>query len=745
MHVFYTPDIASNLELPEEEAGHCLRVLRLSIGDEIMLTDGKGCFYKAVISAASGKRCQVKVTEAIPQEKGWNGWLHIAMAPTKNMDRTEWFTEKATEIGFDELSFLNCRYSERKVIKKERIEKILVSAVKQSLKATMPVLNEMTDFNKFVSRDFKGQKFIAHCYEGEKPLLKDILRSGEDALVMIGPEGDFSEEEVAKAIAAGFQPVSLGKSRLRTETAALVACHTLNLLNENKNMRKGIWGFALVAIVLLMASCSSESEYANAIPKDAAMVMSFDFKTMAEKSGINGKGGEKVVAKLTDALKSGLEGEAYKTAEKIIQNPSESGLSFTDKVYMFITPHSNAFALLAKVDDEGKVEALLEALKNEQICTELKSESGCTWTQMGTALCAFNKGTFLLMGSNKGDALSLKGSLLSLMRQDAENSYVKTTDFGKLASAKGEVVTVMNMSFIPNDITMQMRMGMPADLKLEDIKYLVSATFEKGKIVVDVETLIENKDLIAMYEKQSAASSCIKGACLEYFPANTLVWAGGNINGKGIYDLLCENPTIRQALDNPMLPIDIEGIFSSIHGDVAVGYNSLSNNDLLIYADVTNKDFLQSFEDLKPLLAMTGGQMQLNSTGKDQYEFRMYRQSIWFGVKDNLLYISNNERLADEAGRRYGVSLQNTPWAGQVTKNRFFMAFNAAQLVKDVQENPRLSRMLGSDAAMFNAILGPCDYMDVMAPDWKSAQMNIVMKDKEVNVLQLIVRGLENL
>lgn len=745
MHVFYTPDIASNLELPEEEAGHCLRVLRLSIGDEIMLTDGKGCFYKAVISAASGKRCQVKVTETIPQEKGWNGWLHIAMAPTKNMDRTEWFTEKATEIGFDELSFLNCRYSERKVIKKERIEKILVSAVKQSLKATMPVLNEMTDFNKFVSRDFKGQKFIAHCYEGEKPLLKDILRSGEDALVMIGPEGDFSEEEVAKAIAAGFQPVSLGKSRLRTETAALVACHTLNLLNQNKNMRKGIWGFALVAIVLLMASCSSESEYANAIPKDAAMVMSFDFKTMAEKSGINGKGGEKVVAKLTDALKSGLEGEAYKTAEKIIQNPSESGLSFTDKVYMFITPHSNAFALLAKVDDEGKVEALLEALKNEQICTELKSESGCTWTQMGTALCAFNKGTFLLMGSNKGDALSLKGSLLSLMRQDAENSYVKTTDFGKLASAKGEVVAVMNMSFIPNDITMQMRMGMPADLKLEDIKYLVSATFEKGKIVVDVETLIENKDLIAMYEKQSAASSCIKGACLEYFPANTLVWAGGNINGKGIYDLLCENPTIRQALDNPMLPIDIEGIFSSIHGDVAVGYNSLSNNDLLIYADVTNKDFLQSFEDLKPLLAMTGGQMQLNSTGKDQYEFRMYRQSIWFGVKDNLLYISNNERLADEAGRRYGVSLQNTPWAGQVTKNRFFMAFNAAQLVKDVQENPRLSRMLGSDAAMFNAILGPCDYMDVMAPDWKSAQMNIVMKDKEVNVLQLIVRGLENL
>ena len=162
----------------------------------------------------------------------WGCHLHIAMAPTKNMDRTEWFAEKATEIGFDELTFLNCRFSERKVIKTERIEKILISAVKQSLKATLPILNEMIDFNKFMNKDFKGQKFIAHCYEGEKPLLKDVLHKGEDALVLIGPEGDFSPEEVEKAIAKGFTPVSLGKSRLRTETAALVACHTLNLLNQ---------------------------------------------------------------------------------------------------------------------------------------------------------------------------------------------------------------------------------------------------------------------------------------------------------------------------------------------------------------------------------------------------------------------------------------------------------------------------------------------------------------------------------
>lgn len=232
MHVFYTPDIDTCPELPEEEAGHCLRVLRLGVGDEVMLTDGKGFLYKAVISAATGKRCQVKVVEKIEQEKFWKGHLHLAMAPTKNMDRIEWFAEKATEIGFDELSFLNCRFSERKVIKTERIEKIVVSAMKQSLKARKPIVNEMTDFAKFMQRDFQGQKFIAHCYEGEKPLLKEVLKPEEDALVLIGPEGDFSPEEVQKAEALGFQPISLGKSRLRTETAALVAVHMMNLFNS---------------------------------------------------------------------------------------------------------------------------------------------------------------------------------------------------------------------------------------------------------------------------------------------------------------------------------------------------------------------------------------------------------------------------------------------------------------------------------------------------------------------------------
>lgn len=232
MQLFYVPDIAIRPILSEEESRHCVRVLRLATGDEIQVTDGKGFFYRAVIVQPHPKHCEVRIEDRWLQSPLWNFKLHIAVAPPKNMDRMEWFVEKATEIGIDAISCLDCRFSERRGIKTVRLEKIMVSAVKQSQKAMLPMLTDMTDFRKFIEQPFDGQRFIAHCEAGEKPLLKDCYHTGENALILIGPEGDFSPKEIAAAVSAGFQPISLGKSRLRTETAALVACHTMHVLNE---------------------------------------------------------------------------------------------------------------------------------------------------------------------------------------------------------------------------------------------------------------------------------------------------------------------------------------------------------------------------------------------------------------------------------------------------------------------------------------------------------------------------------
>ena len=224
---FYVPDAKNNNELPQEEATHALRVLRLKSGDEMFIMDGTGNFYHAEVSLATNKKCLYEIKETLPQNKTWKGHIHLAIAPTKNMDRIEWMTEKATEIGFDELTFLNCIFSERKVLRTERIEKIVVSAVKQSRKPWKPIVNEMIPFKDFISMPRKGRKFIAHCYqEIEKNDLFDIINSdkeNESITVLVGPEGDFSIEEVRLAIENGYESISLGQSRLRTETAGLMA------------------------------------------------------------------------------------------------------------------------------------------------------------------------------------------------------------------------------------------------------------------------------------------------------------------------------------------------------------------------------------------------------------------------------------------------------------------------------------------------------------------------------------------
>lgn len=227
------PDAASATELPADEASHAVRVLRMKPGDEMVLMDGVGTFFKAEVAVASPHHCVYRVVEEMPQLPQWHGRYHIAMAPTKLMDRTEWMLEKVTEIGVDEVSLLNCDNSERRVAKPARLEKILVSAMKQSRKAWKPVLNDMAAFRKFVPEPRGGMKFIAHCYEEiPRTYLYDELCGrdvSEAVTVLIGPEGDFTPDEVRMAVDAGYVSVHLGQSRLRTETAAMVAVMMMHL------------------------------------------------------------------------------------------------------------------------------------------------------------------------------------------------------------------------------------------------------------------------------------------------------------------------------------------------------------------------------------------------------------------------------------------------------------------------------------------------------------------------------------
>ena len=235
MQLFYHPDLRPGLELAtfsKEESRHLVRVLRKKKGDQIFITDGRGNRYRAELVADEDKRCEVRIlsTEAVADHKGYR--LHIAMAPTKMNDRFEWFLEKCTEIGIDEITPILCEHSERKKINEERLGKVILSAMKQSLKYSLPRLNPLQRFEDMVSSATAGARLIAHCEDGEKGDLPDLLRGQEDLLILIGPEGDFSPREIQLAISFGFKGLSLGESRLRTETAGVVACSQVSLIKE---------------------------------------------------------------------------------------------------------------------------------------------------------------------------------------------------------------------------------------------------------------------------------------------------------------------------------------------------------------------------------------------------------------------------------------------------------------------------------------------------------------------------------
>lgn len=233
MHLFYTPDIIlPDYLLSEEESKHCISVLRLSINDSISLIDGRGNLHKAIITDNHPKKCKVNVVETITEFGKRNYYLHIAIAPTKNIDRFEWFLEKATEIGIDEITPLICEHSERRNINPERLEKIITAAVKQSINAYHPQLNPIQKYNDFIRKTSCKEKFITHCEDSKKKYLQNSSNPNSKTLILVGPEGDFSEKEIIFAKQHDYSEISLGKNRLRTETAGIVCCYSLQIINQ---------------------------------------------------------------------------------------------------------------------------------------------------------------------------------------------------------------------------------------------------------------------------------------------------------------------------------------------------------------------------------------------------------------------------------------------------------------------------------------------------------------------------------
>lgn len=231
-NLYYAPEItAPSFQLNADESKHLIRVLKMKMGDMLQFTDGKGIIYTCKILDDNVKRCEIEILNSEPGSDKRSFYLQISVAPTKNISRFEWFLEKATEIGIDRIMPFKSEHSERKEVKIDRLNRVITAAMKQSLKSFHPQLDEIIKFQKMIEMPFDGKKFIATLEDEKTPELSKVYQPEENAWILIGPEGDFSPKEIEDAKSNGFIPVKLGPYRLRTETAAVAACHTINLLN----------------------------------------------------------------------------------------------------------------------------------------------------------------------------------------------------------------------------------------------------------------------------------------------------------------------------------------------------------------------------------------------------------------------------------------------------------------------------------------------------------------------------------
>ena len=498
-------------------------------------------------------------------------------------------------------------------------------------------------------------------------------------------------------------------------------------------MRKYRFLLGAVLCALCFVSCTDSSKYVNALPDDAAAVVAVNLEQMAAKSGVD----EKTAASFAEALKGEIQG-ADELVDRIAKDPSESGLDLKDKVYLFASPSGSLAGLLARVSDSGKVGRMLELLKQQQVCEEPVESDGCTWTVAGASLVAYTDAAFLIVAEpGRSDARTLQHRVSMLLRQGDGEGFAAGADFGRLKDAAEDVAALLSLDLLPRTYVAPLTMGVSAELNLTNVKCLATLNFEEGKAVLEAEPLIADKLMAEMLEKQRKASGRVKGTYLDLFPANTGVWMTGNMDGGKIFDLLCENPTVRQQFESSMMPVDFKLIFNSIKGDMALAVpNPAESGSFIAYADVTNRDFLQTFEDLKPLLALTGGTMTLKNNGTDEYEFRMTdgsainlppgNASFWFGVKDGRFYLTNDRSLV---GRRVpGLTLRDCEWGGRVKGKMFYLAVSVKDLAAKTASASGMARVA--------PVLQLSDYVTVESADGKKVRMEWVMKDRKKNVLR---------
>lgn len=501
----------------------------------------------------------------------------------------------------------------------------------------------------------------------------------------------------------------------------------------------------LLSVLLLtgmfLVSCNKSVEYANVIPADASAVISLDLNSLSQKSGL--KDNEALKQKLTDVLQSGLDANALQYMEKVIEKPSESGISLSDKVYLFATDAAQSLGLVAKVSDKSKLEALFKLLEDEQIAVK-PVDTGVDDYQYTILnekdIACFNGTTLLILtGKSAYDMENAKQEALRLLALPAGQNIVSNKGFKQMNSKKGDIGAYMTMDALPTRYAMLYTNNLPENISLKDIAFTGTLNFEKGKVALEMETV--QNDTLSKYQQQyKEVISRLGTEFLGYFPASSLMYTGANINGEKLVDFLSAKDEYRQLLkDVDGSGVDLGKLIGSIDGNVSYAITSLSPQgmpSLICYAKVKNDEIIKAVNN-------SLGQ-SVKKTGENNYSVILgMGMSGYYGMQGNVLYFTTDESVVNNIFKQTTNPMSDAKWVASLKNSYGFMVVN----VKDALSLPIVNLGMstgGQQAALLRTILALFDYIEFAVPEMNKMEMNVIMANQKENALkQLIMLGEE--
>lgn len=495
----------------------------------------------------------------------------------------------------------------------------------------------------------------------------------------------------------------------------------------------------LTVLIVFLTACSKTSEYTNVIPADASVVASINLKFLASKAGLNDKENETAKQKVLEALKSGMNAATFQQLEKVMKNPSESGIDIESPFYVFSSSSFPYPTVVGKVSNEDNLHASLDVMAKEQICQPISEADGYSFTTMTGSLLAFNSSTVLVVNvSGTTQTEKAKEAITNLLKQTADNSIVKSGAFQKMEKQKSDINFLASMEAIPATYRNQISMGLPTEVKTEDITLVGGLNFEKGKIALKTENYTENEAVKALIKKQMESFGKANNTFVKYFPSSTLMFLNIGVKGEGLYNLLSENKEFRNTISIAKAD-EVKELFSSFNGDISAGLINVTRNiapTFMLYADVKNGNALEALYKNKQSLGMKRGE-DIIQLGKDEYVYKTKGMNIFFGIKDKQMYATNDELLYKNVGKAADKSIKDAPYASDMKGKNIFVAINADAIL-DLTVVKMVAGFGGQEVKTYIELANKVSYLS-MSSEGEISEIDLCLKDKDVNALKQIV------